>query len=225
MHLFLHRETDYSTDLIWNAQQVCERAYVCVLWILSSWWMYPCLSKCICMSLYGFSTYCSPAFWPQSRSKGSVGWAGPLEEEAEEPQTLEQQHPERQQTERQRDTKSGGGVDRKEREKRSVKKDVREIEEEIKKTKSLWVSETVQEALLSNSCTHFQSAFFCAAFFQAGLKRCSSRLGLRIDLISICFKSEAMARGGLVQRAKSCKHCRDPNIWQWWFVVRMTQQK
>lgn len=122
MHLFLHRETDYSTDLIWNAQQVCERAYVCVLWILSSWWMYPCLSKCICMSLYGFSTYCSPAFWPQSRSKGSVGWAGPLEEEAEEPQTLEQQHPERQQTERQRDTKSGGGVDRKEREKRSVKK-------------------------------------------------------------------------------------------------------
>lgn len=68
----------------------------------------------------------------------------------------------------------------------------------------------MQEALLSNSCTHFQSAFFCAAFFQAGLKRCSSRLGLRIDLISICFKSEAMARGGLVQRAKSCEALQGP---------------
>lgn len=60
------------------------------------------------MSLYGFSTYCSPAFWPQSRSEGSVGSAGPLEEEAEEPQTLEQQHPEGR-TQRHRDRESDGG--------------------------------------------------------------------------------------------------------------------
>lgn len=42
-----------------------------------------------------FFTYCSPAFWPQILSEESVGSAGPLEE-AEEPQTLEQQHPEQQ---------------------------------------------------------------------------------------------------------------------------------
>lgn len=43
------------------------------------------------------------------------------------------------------------------------------------------------------------SLLLCCVF-QGGLKRCSSRLCLRIDLISICFKSEAMARSGLVQR-------------------------
>lgn len=60
------------------------------------------------MFLNGLSTYCSPAFWQQSRSEGSVGSAGPLEEEAEEPQTLEQQHPERQ-TKQQRDREGDGG--------------------------------------------------------------------------------------------------------------------
>lgn len=39
---------------------------------------------------------------------------------------------------------------------------------ENKKKKSLWVSETVQEALLSNSFTHFQSVLFCAALFKLG---------------------------------------------------------
>lgn len=34
-------------------------------------------------------THCSPAFWPQTRSVGSVGSAAPSGEEAEEPQTLE----------------------------------------------------------------------------------------------------------------------------------------
>lgn len=38
------------------------------------------------------STYCSPAFWPQSLSEGSVVSAGPLAG-AEEPQTLGRQHP------------------------------------------------------------------------------------------------------------------------------------
>lgn len=61
------------------------------------------------MFLYGFSTYCSPAFWPQSRSEGSVGSAGPLEEEAEELQTLEQQHPERQTQAAEGQTESDGG--------------------------------------------------------------------------------------------------------------------
>lgn len=34
--------------------------------------------------------------------------------------------------------------------------------------KSLWASRSVQEALLSNSFTHFQSEIFCAAFFKLG---------------------------------------------------------
>lgn len=56
------------------------------------------------------STYCSPAFWPQSRSEGSVGSAGPWEEEAEEPQTLEQQHPEkRRESSRKTESDGGGG--------------------------------------------------------------------------------------------------------------------
>lgn len=61
---------------------------------------------CTCTSFYWVFTYCSPAFWPQSRSEGSAGSAAPLEEEAEEPQTLEQQHPEKQ-TERRKRQREG----------------------------------------------------------------------------------------------------------------------
>lgn len=41
------------------------------------------------VSVQAWCTYCSPAFWPQIRSEGSVGSAAPSGEEAEEPQTLE----------------------------------------------------------------------------------------------------------------------------------------
>lgn len=168
------------------------------------------------MSLYGFSTYCSPAFWPQSRSKGSVGWAGPLEEEAEEPQTLEQQHPERQRTERQRDTRAVEGWTGRQEKSVKCKKRCKRNRGGIKENKKLVSERNSAGSFAEQFMYTFPISVLLFCVFQAGLKRCSSRLGLRIDLTSICFKSEAMACSGLVQQWKS---------WQWWFVVRMTQQK
>lgn len=62
------------------------------------------ISVCFCLLS---TTYCSPAFWPRSRSGGSVGSAGPQEEEAEEPQTLE---PQQSGSRSGRETESNGGV-------------------------------------------------------------------------------------------------------------------
>lgn len=58
-----------------------------------------------------------------------MGSAGPLEEEVEEPQTLEQQHPERQ-TKQHRDTESDGGGEQ--RRKTMTREEQKDVTEEIK---------------------------------------------------------------------------------------------
>lgn len=58
-----------------------------------------------------------------------MGSAGPLEEEAEEPQTLEQQHPQRQ-TKQQRDTESDGCGEQ--RRKTMTRDEQKDVTEEIK---------------------------------------------------------------------------------------------
>lgn len=133
------------------------------------------ISVCFCLLS---TTYCSPAFWPQSRSGGSVGSAGPQEEEVEEPQTLEPQQSGRRSS---RETESNGGVwtgrkteDTEKRAKGHHREEKIQIEHvakergEGRQQKACEQAKIAQKALLSNSIENFQSVFFCAAFFKLG---------------------------------------------------------
>lgn len=137
------------------------------------------ISVCFCLLS---TTYCSPAFWPRSRSGGSVGSAGPQEEEAEEPQTLE---PQQSGSRSGRETESNGGVwtgrktgDTEKRAKGHHREEKIQIEHvtkergEGRQQKACEQAKIAQKALLSNSFENFQSVFFCAAFF--------SRTGLHL---------------------------------------------
>lgn len=131
------------------------------------------ISVCFCLLS---TTYCSPAFWPRSRSGGSVGSAGPQEEEVEEPQTLEPQQSGRRSS---RETESNGGVwtgrkteDTEKRAKGHHREEKIQIEHvakergEGRQQKACEQAKIAQKALLSNSIENFQSVFFCAAFFK-----------------------------------------------------------
>lgn len=133
------------------------------------------ISVCFCLLS---TTYCSPAFWPRSRSGGSVGSAGPQEEEVEEPQTLEPQQSGRRSS---RETESNGGVwtgrkteDTEKRAKGHHREEKIQIEHvakergEGRQQKACEQAKIAQKALLSNSIENFQSVFFCAAFFKLG---------------------------------------------------------
>lgn len=133
------------------------------------------ISVCFCLLS---TTYCSPAFWPRSRSGGSVGSAGPQEEEVEEPQTLEPQQSGRRNS---RETESNGGVwtgrkteDTEKRAKGHHREEKIQIEHvakergEGRQQKACEQAKIAQKALLSNSIENFQSVFFCAAFFKLG---------------------------------------------------------
>lgn len=133
------------------------------------------ISVCFCLLS---TTYCSPAFWPRSRSGGSVGSAGPQEEEVEEPQTLEPQQSGRGSS---RETESNGGVwtgrkteDTEKRAKGHHREEKIQIEHvakergEGRQQKACEQAKIAQKALLSNSIENFQSVFFCAAFFKLG---------------------------------------------------------
>lgn len=133
------------------------------------------ISVCCCLLS---TTYCSPAFWPRSRSGGSVGSAGPQEEEVEEPQTLEPQQSGRRSS---RETESNGGVwtgrkteDTEKRAKGHHREEKIQIEHvakergEGRQQKACEQAKIAQKALLSNSIENFQSVFFCAAFFKLG---------------------------------------------------------
>lgn len=131
--------------------------------------------KSVCFCLLS-TTYCSPAFWPRSRSGGSVGSAGPQEEEAEEPQTLEPQQSGRRSS---RETESNGGVWTGRKTEDTEKKSKRASQRrenpnwackrgEGRRQKACEQAKIAHKALLSNSFENFQSVFFCAAFFKLG---------------------------------------------------------
>lgn len=174
------------------------------------------ISVCFCLLS---TTYCSPAFWPRSRSGGSVGSAGPQEEEVEEPQTLEPQQSGRRSS---RETESNGGVwtgrkteDTEKRAKGHHREEKIQIEHvakergEGRQQKACEQAKIAQKALLSNSIENFQSVFFCAAFFKLG------RTGLHLIsaylyLISICFKNQTQKLQRFQRGERSAKHDADP---------------
>lgn len=182
-----------------NSEQV--HAHVCICGIFVHPTALINLHKCRCISMYALGTYCSPAFWPQNRSEGSVGSAGPWEEEVEEPQTLEQQHPQKQK-EKQRDRERWWTESIWQNKKRT--KDIIEerqsksrMEEEMKKERDKkLVSERNSAGSIAEQLIYtFPISVLLCCVFQAGLKMHSSHVNLRIHLISICFKSKAKAVG------------------------------
>lgn len=140
------------------------------------------------------------------------------------------------QSSRETESDGGGGQGEGQRQERS-KKDITEemkarikMEREGKKeNKSLWVSETVQEALLSNSLNTFPISVLLCRIFQAGLKKHSSHLSLRIYLISIRLKAEVVARSRFLLQQKSCKATpKNMTVARWQLrscAVGITQQR
>lgn len=183
------------------------------------------ISACFCLLS---TTYCSPAFWPRSRSGGSVGSAGPQEEEAEEPQTLEPQQSGRQK-EQPRDREQRRCLDR-EKDRRHRKKSKRASQRREnpnlacwkrkrggETTKSLWASKNSTESIAEQLVWKFPISVLLCYVFQAGPNRPSSNLSLRIYLISICFKNQTQKLQlaiGFQRGERTAKHDADPETWQ-----------
>lgn len=178
------------------------------------------ISVCFCLLS---TTYCSPAFWPRSQSGGSVGSAGPQEEEVEEPQTLEPQQSGRRSS---RETESNGGVwtgrkteDRKKSKRASQRREnpnwaCCKRKRGGETTKSLWASKNSTESIAEQLDWKLPISVLLCCVFQAGPNRPSSNLSLRIYLISICFKNQTQKLQRFQRGERSAKHDADPETWQ-----------
>lgn len=163
------------------------------------------------------STYCSPAFWLQSRSEGSVGSAGPRGEEVEEPQTLEQQHPEGKQQEQQRNREWHEIMDRKERQSKKRIKDNMKGEKIQKQKGEKHVSEQNSAGSTAEQ-HHFHGAnqwSLVLQHFQAGLKRNSSH-----HLIRARESTSSASALSQKQTLKAAIH-----FWSWWKCHKVQTQK